>query len=66
MTAQQLIGLVSSVKMEPGIKMIIDPVAAKIIGRSRIRTIILGRREVKRLPKILEGESHSGTTVLPR
>lgn len=66
MTAQQLIGLVSSVKMEPGIKMIIDPVAAKIIGRSRIRTLILGRREVKRLPEILEGKSHGGTTILPR
>ena len=66
MTAQQLIGLVSSVKVEPGIKVIIDPVAAKIIERSRIRTLILGRREIKRLPEILEGESHSGTTILPR
>ncbi len=66
MTAQQLIGLVSRVKMEPGIKMIIDPIAAKIIERSRIRTIILGRREIKRLPEILEGKSHSGTTILPR
>jgi uridylate kinase len=66
MTAQQLVGLVSSVKMEPGIKMIIDPVAAKIIERSKIRTFILGKHEIKRLPEILEGGKHSGTTILPR
>lgn len=65
-TAQQLMVLVSSVRMKPGIKTIIDPVAAKIIERSRIRTFILGRHEIKRLPEILEGGKHSGTTILSR
>jgi len=66
MTVQQLMGLVSGVKMEPGIKVIIDPIAAKIIERSRIRTLVLGRHELKRLPEIVGGGSHSGTTILPR
>jgi len=66
MTAQQLMELISSVKMKPGIKVIIDPVAAKIIERSRIRTLVLGRHEIKRLLEILEGGNHSGTTILPK
>ena len=66
MTVQQLMGLVSGVKMEPGVKVIIDPIAARIIERSRIRTLVLGRKEIKRLPEIIAGGSHSGTTILPR
>jgi len=66
MTAQQLMGLVSSVKMEPGVKVVIDPVAARMIERLRIRTLVLGREEIKRLPEIVAGGSHSGTTILPR
>ena len=66
MTALQLVGLVSGVRIEPGIKVIIDPIAAKIIERSRIRTLVMGRKEIKRLPEIVAGGSHSGTTILPR
>lgn len=66
MTAQQLMGLVSGVKVEPGMKAIIDPIAARIIERSRIRTLVLGRKEIKRLPEIVGGGSHSGTTISPR
>jgi uridylate kinase len=66
MTAQQLVGLVSGVRMEPGVKVVVDPIAAKIIERSRIRTIVLGRKEIKRLPEIVAGGSHSGTTITPR
>lgn len=66
MTVQQLVGLVSGVRMEPGIKVVVDPVAAKIIERSRILTLVLGRKEIKRLPEIVAGGSHSGTTITPR
>jgi uridylate kinase len=66
MTAHQLVGLVSGVRMEPGIKVVIDPIAAKIIERSRIRTLVLSRKEIKRLPEIVAGGSHSGTTILAR
>jgi len=66
MTAQQLVGLVHGVRMEPGMRVVIDPIAAKLIERSRIRTLVLGRKEIKRLPEIVAGGSHSGTTILPR
>jgi uridylate kinase len=46
-------------------KTIIDPVAAKLIERSKFKTLVMGVHEIKRLPKILEGADHSGTTIVP-
>ncbi|MDI6820390.1 MAG: UMP kinase [Candidatus Hodarchaeaceae archaeon] len=65
MTACELVKLVTGVKMEPGVKVIVDPVGARIIERARIRTLVLGRHEIKRMPEILEGDKHSGTAILP-
>lgn len=66
MTSRQLLELVAGVKMKPGVTAIIDPIGAKIIDRSGIKTLVLGRQEVHRLQKILGGAGHSGTTVVPR
>lgn len=63
-TVQDLMRLVS-VKMKPGINMVIDPVGAKLIQRTGIRTLVLGAHEIKRLPEILRGAKHSGTTIVP-
>jgi uridylate kinase len=65
MTAAQLVSLVGKVKTKPGVTVIVEPIAAKIIQRYRIRTLILGKREIKRLPQIIKGGSHSGTTIIP-
>ncbi len=65
MTVQKLMKLVAVKKMEPGINMVIDPVGAKLIQRTGIRTLVLGRHEIKRLPEILRGAKHSGTTIVP-
>jgi uridylate kinase len=65
MTVQKLMKLVTIRKMEPGINMIIDPVGAKLIQRTGIRTLVLGKHEIKRLPEILRGAKHSGTTIVP-
>lgn len=65
MRASSLVNLVSRAKMRPGMTAVIDPLAAKIIQRSRLRTLVLGGREIKRLPKVLKGGEHSGTTILP-
>lgn len=64
MTVQKLMKLVSVKKMEPGISMVIDPVGAKLIQRTGIRTLVLGKHEIKRLPEILRGAKHSGTTIV--
>jgi len=66
MRASSLVNLVSRTKMKPGVAAVVDPLAAKIIQRSNLRTLVLGRREIRRLPKVLKGEGHSGTTILPR
>jgi len=66
MTTRQLVELVGGVRMKPGVKTVVDPVGAKIIDRSRIRTIVLGKAELPRLQKILEGAKRSGTTIVPR
>lgn len=64
MTARELLKLVSGVRMEPGMKAIVDPVGARVIERSRISTLVLGPKELGRLPTILKGGKHSGTAVV--
>ncbi|MCK4405755.1 MAG: UMP kinase [Hadesarchaea archaeon] len=64
-TVRELMRLVTVKKMKPGISMVIDPVGAKLIQRTGIRTLVLGRRDIKRLPEILRGAKHSGTTIVP-
>jgi uridylate kinase len=65
MKADQLFELVSKVQMRPGVRTIMDPIAARIIERSRVLTLVLGRREIRRLPQIVEGKKHSGTIIEP-
>lgn len=65
MTADQLVELVSKIPMKPGVRTIVDPIAARIIERSRILTLVLGKHEIRRLPLILEGKRHSGTIIEP-
>ena len=64
MTPRELVSLVGGKRPEPGMKLIIDPVAAKLIERSNIKTLVLGKHEIKRLPEILRGAKHSGTTIV--
>jgi len=66
MTSRQLLEMVASVEMKPGITTIVDPISAKIIDRSRIKTLVLGKHGIPHLQKILEGVEHNGTTVVPR
>ncbi len=66
MDSRQLLELFGNVKMEPGVLVVIDPIGAKIIDRAGIKTLVLGKHEIPRLQKILEGAEHSGTTIMPR
>ena len=62
-SAENLVKMVDSVII-PGMRMIIDPIAARIILRHKIRTIFIGKEDFERLPQILEGEKHRGTEVI--
>ncbi|MCD6248538.1 MAG: UMP kinase [Hadesarchaea archaeon] len=65
MRSSELLELAGGAEVKPGMVGVIDPVAARIIYRSRIRTLVLGKEEIDRLPEILKGAEHSGTTILP-
>ncbi len=65
MTTGELGERFAGVRAEPGMRTIIDPVAAKLIERSKIKTLFLGVGEIKRLPDIVRGGSHTGTTIMP-
>lgn len=65
MTSRELFELFAGRKAEPGMKMIIDPVAAKLIERFKIKTLVVGKHEIKRLSEIIRGAKHSGTTITP-
>lgn len=62
--ARKLMNLVSKVRTKPGVTVIVEPIAVKIIQRYHIRTLVLGKHEIKRLPQILKGGSHSGTVIV--
>lgn len=63
MTASELSDLMSRMKFEPGMTAIIDPLAAEILQGTKIRTLVLSKDEINRLPKIVEGSTHSGTVI---
>ncbi len=57
--------LMSKMEFEPGMTAIIDPLAAEILAQAKIRTLVLGKKEISRLPEIVEGADHNGTEIIP-
>lgn len=54
--------LFSEKEFEAGISSVIDPVAAAIISRNSLRTIVIGAEDMKDLERVLKGD-HSGTVI---
>lgn len=65
MSTEDLVAQFGKKKREPGMKLVVDPVAAQLIHRYKIRTLVLGRQDLKRMPDILEGAEHGGTKINP-
>lgn len=65
MKTSDLSKLMSKMKFEPGMSVIVDPLAVEILQRSKIKTLVLGKEEIERLPQIIEGAPHSGTVISP-
>jgi uridylate kinase len=65
MTSKDLVRMFGKKKREPGMAVVIDPVAARLIDRYAIKTLVLGRSDLSRLPEILAGGEHEGSTVDP-
>ena len=64
MTATDLAKLMGAEELKPGMKTIMDPIAVKLMQRVNIETLIMGRHEIKRLPEIINGAKHTGTTIV--
>ncbi|KXA92885.1 hypothetical protein AKJ64_01960 [candidate division MSBL1 archaeon SCGC-AAA259E17] len=65
MTTSELSDLMSKMKFEPGMNAIIDPLATEILQGMKIKTLVIGKNEINRLPQIVKGSTHSGTVVEP-
>ena len=63
MTTRDLAKLLAKDEFKPGMKTILDPIAVSLLGRFKAQTLVLGKHEIKRLPEILKGGKHTGTTI---
>jgi uridylate kinase len=62
MSAEDLVRVVMKSEMKAGARAVIDPLAAKIIERSKIRTIVIDGRNPENLKKIFG--DHGGTEIV--
>jgi uridylate kinase len=65
LTTKDLLRMFGRVRQSPGMNVILDSVAVKLISRYKLKTLVLPASDLERLPRILAGEPHSGTTVEP-
>jgi uridylate kinase len=63
LTFQQLMDIVGDSLEAAGTNIVIDPMAAKIIERSTIRTIVLNGRDLDNLSNALKGGEFRGTII---
>lgn len=49
-------------EFEAGISSVIDPVAAEIISKNRLKVTVIGKGDMQDLSRVLQGD-HSGTTI---
>lgn len=63
MSPSELVELVMKMDIKAGSKSPVDPLAAKIIERSRITTRVVGGEDPKRVVEAAEGDSTGGTVV---
>lgn len=64
-TPEQLVNIVMKSEMRAGARSIMDPLAAKIIERSKIRTIVLDGSNPKSIVDAILKGKHEGTEIVP-
>jgi uridylate kinase len=65
MTTMELLQLASEKKYVPGFSGVIDPLASRIIHRSKIKTVFVNGRNLENMKKVIAGEPFKGTMVIP-
>ena len=64
MNTSELLGIVGEAHT-PGMKAVIDPVAAVKIHESGVRTVVVDGRNIKNIKNAIEGKEHGGTDIVP-
>jgi uridylate kinase len=64
-TADELVGLIADLEMDAGSNAPVDLLAAKIVQRSGIRTIVLDGSEPAAVERAIRTGDHDGTDVVP-
>ncbi|WP_396611441.1 UMP kinase [Haloferax sp. S1W] len=65
MTASELVDVIGDIEMNAGSSAPVDLLAAKLIKRAKMRTIVLDGTDPERIePAVLRGE-HTGTDIIP-
>ncbi|MDI6654509.1 MAG: UMP kinase [Candidatus Hydrothermarchaeota archaeon] len=62
LTSEQLLKIVGR-EYHPGLAAVIDPIAAKIIHRNKIKTIVIDGRKLKNIENAIKGKRHGGTVI---
>ena len=63
MKPEEIYGIVRKKKYEAGSLTILDPVAAKLLVKNRIKTIILNGRKIDNMKNAIEGKKFKGTVI---
>jgi len=64
LTAKELVALTAKEELKAGSRIVIDPVAAKIIERSGIKTIVIDGSNPRDILNAVQGKHH-GTEINP-
>ncbi|MGZ4848897.1 MAG: hypothetical protein ACXV2B_04320, partial [Halobacteriota archaeon] len=64
-TTDELVKIVMSTEMKAGSKSVIDPLAAKIIERSKVSTVVIDGRNPQTLLDVIQGV-RVGTRIIHR
>ncbi len=63
LTPKQLVEIVKPCDFRPGHSGVLDPVAAKLLLKYRIKTVVLDGRDLNNMRKALEGKRFIGTVI---
>jgi len=63
LTTEQLLKIVTT-QHRAGINAIIDPIAAQIIHKNKIKTIVINGRKLQNVENAIKGKEHGGTVIV--
>ncbi|MDI6917999.1 MAG: UMP kinase, partial [Thermoplasmatales archaeon] len=64
LTADELIKITSVTSSRAGSKSVIDPLGAKIIARSKIKTFVINGKNLTSLKNVMENKNFVGSVIL--